>query len=405
MSIPSPGPRLHELRLAAHAALTAIGCAAVFGLGLRGPWTPLLLAGAAAWISVGLGWLPALRNRPGALHGFLLFDALTLTLVLALTGGPANPFTALYVLIVVVAALSARPWFAYAMVGWTSLAFALLFVWSMPLRRDGGAALAPCCETGQDGLSFHLYGMWGAHVLVSGVAAAFVSRLAAQRDLAMSAAQAQQDRAARYGSVAALAAGAAHEIATPLATIQTAAGEIVRLAEGEAAAEAEEIRRQTLRCRAILDAMNPETLAGACDPAAVAARVAAHAGPEVVAEASAHPAAAALSEAGLARVLDNLVRNARAAAPGRPVRLSAAVEDGAWVVRVVDQGAAPAPEVLAGLGRPFHSTKPGGMGLGLFVSRLICEQAGGSLALSAAAGGGVCAAVRLPLAPDGGGRA
>jgi signal transduction histidine kinase len=47
--------------------------------------------------------------------------------------------------------------------------------------------------------------------------------------------------------------------------------------------------------------------------------------------------------------------------------------------------------------RPFHSTKPGGSGLGIALCREIVEAHGGELRLSSREGGGLVVACRLPL--------
>ena len=59
--------------------------------------------------------------------------------------------------------------------------------------------------------------------------------------------------------------------------------------------------------------------------------------------------------------------------------------------------------VLDRVGEPFFTTKPigQGMGLGLFLARVVLERIGGSLRFDSIVGRGTTAVVRLPL-PDAG---
>ena len=76
-----------------------------------------------------------------------------------------------------------------------------------------------------------------------------------------------------------------------------------------------------------------------------------------------------------------LVDNALEASPDDvPVRLSILSRDGHIIFEVRDQGSGMPPEVVRRAGEPFFTTKPPGegMGLGLFLVRLVVEKLGGS---------------------------
>jgi C4-dicarboxylate-specific signal transduction histidine kinase len=82
------------------------------------------------------------------------------------------------------------------------------------------------------------------------------------------------------------------------------------------------------------------------------------------------------------QVLLNLLRNAFEAmseSSKRHVRVSARENDGMVEVRVADTGPGLAPEIAEHLFRPFHSTKEGGMGVGLSLCRKIVDAHGGKL--------------------------
>jgi putative PEP-CTERM system histidine kinase len=105
------------------------------------------------------------------------------------------------------------------------------------------------------------------------------------------------------------------------------------------------------------------------------------------------------------RVLVNLLTNAReAVAEGGDIELHAALESrgreeqGTLVVSVSDSGRGMSQEfVRTSLFRPFASTKPGGLGVGLSQCKAIVEAQGGTIAVDSRVGEGTTFSVRLPV--------
>lgn len=101
----------------------------------------------------------------------------------------------------------------------------------------------------------------------------------------------------------------------------------------------------------------------------------------------------------LLEVLVNLIVNAIEAMPGGGVlAIESAVEDRNVLLRVRDSGIGIPDAVKVHLFTPFFTTKAGGTGLGLSVSREILRRHGGDLAIESAEGRGTCATVTLPAA-------
>lgn len=99
----------------------------------------------------------------------------------------------------------------------------------------------------------------------------------------------------------------------------------------------------------------------------------------------------------LEQVLINLLRNALEAGGSAPVTLRARGDGASVLVEVRDGGAGLPPS--DNLFVPFFTTKPGGSGIGLVLSRQILEAHGGSLSLEARADApGSVATLRLPRA-------
>jgi two-component system sensor kinase FixL len=100
-------------------------------------------------------------------------------------------------------------------------------------------------------------------------------------------------------------------------------------------------------------------------------------------------------------VLANLIRNAIDAAAGSPARrgrvdVRVTHDTKAAQVAVEDDGPGLSPEMADALFQPFASDKPGGMGLGLYLSRQIVESHGGTLTYEPAQRAGTLFTVRLP---------
>ena len=101
----------------------------------------------------------------------------------------------------------------------------------------------------------------------------------------------------------------------------------------------------------------------------------------------------------LERAFENVVRNAveAAAAGGRHVEVSARESDGQVEVRIDDDGRGLAADHPGEI-RPFYTTRPGGLGLGLPLARKIVLLHGGSLELAGRAPSGARVRVLLPSA-------
>jgi two-component system, NtrC family, nitrogen regulation sensor histidine kinase NtrY len=99
----------------------------------------------------------------------------------------------------------------------------------------------------------------------------------------------------------------------------------------------------------------------------------------------------------LEQLLINLIRNAAdvSVEQGTPVKVTWSSVDGMVEVTVIDAG--PGVANPSNLFVPFFTTKPGGSGIGLVLSRQIVEAHGGSLTLENATTGGAIARLRLPL--------
>jgi signal transduction histidine kinase len=221
----------------------------------------------------------------------------------------------------------------------------------------------------------------------------------------------QVKRADRLSAVGQLAAGLAHEIRNPLASIDGAA-EVLDLAP------AEPVRQETLRiirqeCArlnrllgSLLDFARPRSPeAGEVDVVAVLEGVielVRHSGGKNVRfrrDSPARLAALRCDREQLSQVVLNLALNAAQAMPqGGEVVLAAFEENSCTVIEVRDQGAGVPPELLDRIFDPFFTTKDTGTGLGLAVVYQIVTRHGGAVEARPNEGAGMTFVVRLPRA-------
>ncbi len=357
-------------------------------------------------------WLRRMASvREGSLAALMALDFILLTALLHAAGGPSNPFTVLYLVHIALAAVVLKPSYTWSLAALSSACFGALFALpgeslgaGEPRMHHGGA--------NQAAMSLHLQGMWVAFAVAAFVIAYFVTRVT--RDLELqrqeaALAQARALRSEKLASLATLAAGAAHELATPLATIAVVAKELEReLSTGplatDNAADARLIRAEVERCKHILSNMASDAGESAGEAFSkvslrelVAQSLEGLGEPERVELELATEAELKVPTTVLARALRGLLRNALQAST-TAVTLRAEKVGEQIAIEVRDQGVGMSAELLAKVGEPFFTTKPAGqgMGLGVFLARALCERLGGRFELSSKLGEGTRARVVLP---------
>ena len=374
------------------------------------PMAATALAGCALsnlWLMwrVRQGQQPGVSTAAGVL---VCADVVLLSWLLWQSGGVMNPASVFYLVLIVVAALVLGRQWTWIVASMSVAGYALLF-------------LAPTDELlAAQGMhpeiAVHMQGMWLAFALTAVLIGVLVTRLAVaveRRDRALEALADRTARAHRIAALGTMAAGAAHELSTPLSTIAVAARELERAiaSGGDALAlrdDAALITAETERCRRILD-----DLAGqAGDPGGEAPR-AASAGTIVAAATERLPPVErgrvniiATEEVTVrwplhvvSRALENVIGNAVQASAATPIEIRIAARPSQRVtIDVIDKGIGMTPEQLQRAGEPFFTTKPAGRGtgLGLFVARSSVEQLGGSLTMTSAPDRGTTVTIDLP---------
>ncbi len=375
------------------------------------PLLPLILIVLTTAVS-NLALIQTLHRVPNLprllVPGVLLFDVALLTALLALTGGPRNPFCELYLVHVSMAVVLLGARGTWTIVLLTLAAYLSLFKFHRPLVWEGAES--------QQLLTM---GHWVALAVTSGLVAYFLGKLRStlqMRDRQVALMRRDVLRSEQLASLTTLAAGAAHELGSPLATIAVIARELERETEKGIRTErsledVRLIRSEVDRCRRILDRMH---LGGAQakDEQAELYKY------EEVVEILQEEVGEALfnnlntyldpfddeieiHSIAWAQTAQILIQNAIEATPeGRPqVDLHLKVVDGHLVVKVNDYGEGMTPEQLKRAGEPFVTTKSPqhGMGLGLYLARLLAEHHGARLSLRSKADVGTQAELLWPI--------
>ena len=363
-----------------------------------------------------------LRDQPLLVSGM---EAVYIGLLCEYEAGPASPFRFYYLLSLICCAVRYAPRVTFVTCGLDGLSYAVVFAIAGPAERDvslfvltcvilawvtwAAASMAKLLRRASDDLR-------ALNAELRDNQATLETRIAERtRDLEDSQAQVlHQEKMAAFGL---LAAGIAHEVGNPLASISA----VVQILE----------RRETdTYTRDKLQLLTPELsriqtilreLIGFSRPASdLRGRVVVE---DVVTEAlriakfykgGKNRQIVAAVERDLpafpgvrdqfVQVVFNLVLNAiDATDKGGRIEVRASHADGTLRLTVCDDGSGIAAEHLARLFRPYFTTKSHGTGLGLFVIRRIVEAHGGTVTVESVVGRGTTFAVALPVVrPDAG---
>jgi len=335
-------------------------------------------------------------------------DVLCLTGLLMLSGGSSNPFTRLYLVHITLAATILSKRQTWMLVALSMLCFGLLFWIYIPVPR---------LETPNPGggLNLPVAGMWISFtlaVLLVVMYAGRISLLLRAHEATFLRMQVELAKKDRLASLATLAAGAAHELNTPLGTIAIVAKELERFAtltsrDDAVAEDSRLIRKEVDRCRKILLRMS----ADGAEPAGQAMEtievrdllkyVCSEFPPERVQVDL--PGTDRLSLRipvhAVQQALVALVKNAiEASGPTAPAIIAVRTTAIGIAFIVKDRGNGMSAEILRRVGEPFYTTKDPnqGMGLGTFLARTLAERLEGRLTFQSTEGIGTSAILELP---------
>ena len=331
----------------------------------------------------------------------LVGDIIALTVLIGLTGGAANPFTVLFVVPITLATQVSPRW------TW-GVAIASVVAFGVLLEVAPAATMN---HMPHESMGDHLRGMWLSLGLAGALITFFVHRIAlgiaAQRDeLARLRDAARRDRElARIGT---LAAGAAHELGTPLATLTVLAGELEYMSTDEKQEAIVVMRAELARCKHIIGSMaSSELRAEALSLHDVEAwrleELADELDERIPCQWEKGRSIDFVPKKIVVGAVKELVANALAASSKiDEIHIEGSRDEDGIRLQITDKGGGMTEEVLAAATDPFFTTqsKPDNMGLGLFLVSSQLRSCGGELSIQSTVGKGTTMQIYVPETED-----
>ncbi|WP_374537834.1 ATP-binding protein [Chitinimonas taiwanensis] len=268
---------LHRLVLLRALTITAYVAAILFAVFVFEWGLPLLSLGLVCLLLMAYNLFSLLRLRLARRHGYaitageiarqLAMDILGHGLWLFFIGGASNPFTALFLLPLVIAAATLPARFVWPLTALTLATYSALLVWYLPLPLSE--------ESLAQAFFLHTLGMWLAFVAAALIVAGLVTRIGQQlrsQERALAESREAGLRQQQVLGLALQAAGAAHRLGTPLATMTVLVDELraERQDDAQLAADLELLQQQLQACRTELGRLRADGEQPAPQPADLA---------------------------------------------------------------------------------------------------------------------------------------
>jgi two-component system sensor histidine kinase RegB len=355
-------------------------------------WACLAVIALSAWLNVALRVRFSLTQRlePTRAAWLLAFDIAELAVLLFLTGGLQNPFAFLFLSPVLLSATALPPRITVILGAFAVVCATVLVFVHYPLPWDQDDPL--------DLPWIYLLGVWFSILLAIGFISVYawqITEEGRQISEALAATELVLAREQHLSQLDGLAAAAAHELGTPLATISVVVRELERSIEADSphADDIRLLREQAQRCRDILTKLTQLSTGEPFDrmplPALIEEVVAPHRnfGIDIdVALASKSDTPMGARNPAVLYGLGNLLENAVDYAQAR-VEVTADWNEEDVAVTISDDGPGFAPEIMDRIGEPYvRSSKrrrmngeTTGLGLGFFIAKTLLERSGATI--------------------------
>jgi two-component system sensor histidine kinase RegB len=339
----------------------------------------------------------------------LLIDVLGWTVLMYFSGGANNPFVSYYIVPLVIAA-AVLPWRnTWLVAGASLLAYSALLFYYRPFPL-----FTPHAQMGHgDSSNIHILGMWFNFLFSAGLITYFVVRMASmlrQQDARAVAQREDRLRDDQIMAVASLAAGTAHELGTPLATMTVLVDEMLQddSLGTQAREDCELLQRQLAQCKSTLKGLTrtaeltsaQQTLQQPLDifVQQTVERWSVRR-PGIIYEI--HSGSDGLApvlefDSTLCQAVENLLNNAADSGSDK-VSVNFSWDEQEALLSIRDWGPGIGGDLLKDMGKPIVRASPRGLGIGLLLSHATVERYGGRVELLNATEGGTEARLYLPL--------
>ncbi|MDD5033909.1 MAG: ATP-binding protein [Methylococcaceae bacterium] len=354
-------------------------------------------------------------------------DVLAITAILYFTGGATNPIAWFFLLPLIIAATVLPQSFTWYLVIFASSCYTILMRYYEPLPKIVPMTLSetqpPHIQSMMEhhDLQLHVFGMWFGFVFSAVLVAYFVVGMAnslRERDRKLTEAREQALRNERVVALGTLAAGAAHEMGTPLGTMAILVHELEKEYEHSLSKDLYKkmkiLREQVDRCKDALSVMSAS--AGAIRAESGRIMPISRFIDEVLEnwrqqrlnpkleylKNGFEPSPGILAERTLSHALVNILNNAADVSPQRIVLKVRWTPEYA-LLEIYDEGPGISPSIFAQLGKDPISSKEHGLGVGLFLAFSAIERLGGKIEMHARTGTcGTVTRITLPLSGQSG---
>ena len=332
------------------------------------------------------------------IFSLLLFDIAALTALFYFAGGATNPFISMYLLPLAIGAVLLSQLWVWLLAIISMSAYSYL-MWVFPNQH---------IHHSDQSFNLHILGMWVSFVLSAVVIAYFVVRMRSalqQKDEQLLAAREQQIKDEKLVSLGALAASTAHEMGTPLGTLQLIISDLEENSISKK--EIDILLEQISRCKEALADMSTSAGGlhvegeGIMEYKEFISQILAEwkiKRPEVQFHVDIQGDTKAGIVAGktLSTALINLLDNAADASPDF-IEINSTWNVNEAVIRISDKGQGLDEAIIEQIGVKPFSTKPDGIGIGAFLAHEIIQRLGGVIKLNNKTSGGLETKITLPL--------
>ncbi len=328
----------------------------------------------------------------------LLIDIAALSGLLYFTGGATNPFAQLFILQVIIAAITLSPLYTWIIAFLTAALYTFLMLKNVEVPYFMHHHMG-------EFFSMHVQGMWINFILLAGI----ISWFAVRMNITIKRQESILFEAEKIASIGTLAANSAHELGTPLATLSLLAESLQETTtEPKKKEQLILLQKQVERCKQIISRItaaggviraesgkvmqldiflnellvnwkkdNPAVnlITEFCDNKFI---------PKIVAE------------TGLTHAIINILDNAIDASPDY-TKFKAFWTNKNITIKITDKGRGIPPKIKENFGEPVFTSKFNGLGMGLFLSRSVIIRLGGTIDIQSKEGLGTTVIINIPL--------
>ena len=361
----------------------------------------------------------------------LAIDVISIAFILYLTGGASNPMIWLFLLPLIITAITLPQIYTWYMMLLTTSLYTLLIAYNIPLPKVGDQtftfdlhgikSMTPILENDVTFFSTKIFGMWIGFLFSVSLVAYFVVSMAKtlrERERKLAEARENALRDERVIALGTLAASAAHDMGTPLGTMAIIAHEIEQEYQQRHAPELYEkmqiILAQIYRCKEALSVMSASGGEMRAESGQIM-EIATYLDEILTTWRSQQPGVKInlkvtpdhtqtcqiIADRTLTHSIINILNNAaQATNPNIGFDFIAQWDPHKLHLKIKDYGPGFKSAVLEQAGKEPISTKEHGLGVGLFLTYASINRLGGNIDIYNVSGAGACTEITVPLIPQ-----